>query len=138
MVYYQYSRTANIYLADVIRDYFPNSNADFRAELGIMLDNISTNGEVYALKQLKQRVPIHHIIKFCDLMETRLRGYNNVSQMQYLKNEIDYYREKQLTDELERKIRSNNTVQLALIGVLVLYVVLYYFFTIQNSLVMFQ
>ncbi|GJM70475.1 hypothetical protein HMSSN036_26910 [Paenibacillus macerans] len=91
MVYYQYSKSINIYLADVIRDYLPNANADMAEELGVMLDNIEY-GEEFALKQLKRRVPIHYIIKFCDLMETRLKGYDNISQMVYLKNEIDSFR----------------------------------------------
>jgi len=57
------------------------------AELEVFLDNIEY-GEEYALKQLKKRVPLRHIIKFCDIMETRLRGYDNISQMTYLKNEL--------------------------------------------------
>ena len=56
-------------------------------ELGVMLDNMDY-GEEFALKQLKRRVPVHHIIKFCDIMETRLKGYDNISQMAYLKNEL--------------------------------------------------
>ena len=82
MVYYQYSKSVNIYLADVIRDYLPNAQTDMAEELGVMLDNIEY-GEEYALKQLKKRVPIHYIIKFCDLMETRLKGYDNIRITSY-------------------------------------------------------
>ncbi|MBQ4900176.1 hypothetical protein KB559_15180 [Paenibacillus sp. Marseille-P2973] len=137
MVYYQYSKSVNIYLADVIRDYLPNANRDMQEELGVMLDNIEY-GEEYALKQLKKRVPIHYIIKFCDLMETRLKGYDNISQMVYLKNEVDSYRILALEEDLERRQRTNSRIQLVLIGVLVIYIAIYYLFTVLDSIKMFQ
>lgn len=137
MVYYQYSKSINIYLADVIRDYLPNANKDMQEELGIMLDNIEY-GEEYALKQFKKRVPIHYIIKFCDLMETRLKGYDNISQMVYLKNEVDSYRVLALEEDLEHRQRMNSRIQLILIGVLVIYIAIFYLFTILDSIKMFQ
>ncbi|MFB9324448.1 hypothetical protein ACFFSY_00645 [Paenibacillus aurantiacus] len=137
MVYYQYSKSVNIHLADVIKDYIPNANPDIAEELGVMLDNMDY-GEAFALKQLKKRVPMHYIIKFCDIMETRLKGYDNVSQMQYLKNEIDGFRIRALEEELERRQRSNGRIQLTLIGVLAVYIVIYYLFTILDSMKMFQ
>lgn len=137
MVYYQYSKSVNIYLADVIRDYLPNAQTDMAEELGVMLDNIEY-GEEYALKQLKKRVPIHYIIKFCDLMETRLKGYDNISQMVYLKNEVDSYRILALEEDLERRQRTNSRIQLVLIGVLGLYIVVFYLFTVLESIRMFQ
>ncbi|WMT42037.1 hypothetical protein RE628_06265 [Paenibacillus sp. D2_2] len=137
MIYYQYSKSVNIYMADVIRDYLPNAQVDMAEELGVMLDNIEY-GEEYALKQLKKRVPIHYIIKFCDLMETRLKGYDNISQMVYLKNEVDSYRIRALEDELERRQRTNSRIQLVLIGVLGLYIVVYYLFTVLDAIKMFQ
>lgn len=137
MVYYQYSKSVNIYLADVIRDYLPNANKDMQEELGIMLDNIEY-GEDYALKQFKKRVPIHYIIKFCDLMETRLKGYDNISQMVYLKNEVDSYRIVALEEDLERRQRTNSRIQLVLIGVLVVYIAIFYLFTVLDSIKMFQ
>ncbi|MCL2146648.1 MAG: hypothetical protein FWH52_02460 [Synergistaceae bacterium] len=137
MVFYQYSKTINVYMADVISDYLPNANDDMAEELNVMLQNIDYSDEEYALKQLKKRVPIHHVIKFCDIMETRLRGYDNVSQMQYLKNEIDRYRVTELENELQRRVRTNNLIQLILLGVLGLYIIIYYLFTVLNSLNMF-
>lgn len=137
MVYYQYSKSVNIYFADVVKDYLPNANSDMAEELGVMLDNMDY-GEEYALKQLKKRVPIHYIIKFCDIMETRLNGYDNISQMAYLKNEVDEFRVRALEDELERRGRSNERIQLVLIVVLMLYIAIYYLFTILQSLKMFQ
>lgn len=137
MVYYQYSKSVNIFLADVIKDYIPNANPDMAEELGVMLDNMDY-GEEYALKQLKKRIPMHYIIKFCDIMETRLKGYDNVSQMAYLKNEVDEFRIRALEDELERRERSNARIQLILIVVLVVYIIIYYLFTVLESLKLFQ
>ncbi|TYQ16050.1 UNVERIFIED_CONTAM: hypothetical protein Cloal_2552 [Acetivibrio alkalicellulosi] len=137
MLYYQYSKSVNIYLADVIKDYIPNANPDMAEELGVMLDNIEY-GEEYALKQLKKRVPMHYIIKFCDIMETRLNGYDNVSQMAYLKNELDEFRVRSLEEELKRRENSNSRIQLVLVGVLMVYIAIYYLFMVLSSLKMFQ
>ena len=138
MVFYQYSRSVNIFLTDVIRDYLPNANEDLADELGVMLDNIDYADETYALRQLKKRVPKHFIIKFCDIMETRLRGYDNISQMQYLKNEIDAFRVAELEKELEKRKRKNGAIQFALIGVLMFYIIIYFIFNTLGALQMFQ
>ena len=138
MVFYQYSKAVNIFLSDVVRDYLPNANEDLADELGVMLDNINYADETYALRQLKKRVPKHFIIKFCDLMETRLRGYDNVSQMQYLKNDIDAFRISELEKELARRKRKNDMIQVTLICVLVLYITMYFIFTTLGALRMFQ
>ena len=138
MVFYQYSRSVNIFLADVVRDYIPNANEDLADELGVMLDNIDYADEEYALRQLKKRVPKHFIIKFCDIMETRLRGYDNVAQMQYLKNEIDAYRIAELEKELEKRKKKNNRIQFTLICILMLYIMIYFLFSTLEALQMFQ
>lgn len=106
MLYYQYSRSVNIYLADAVRDFIPNANPDMAQELGVLMDNIEY-GEEYALKQLKKRVPLRYIIKFCDIMQIRLNGYDNVSQMAYLKNELYNLRILTLEDELKSRQRKN-------------------------------
>ncbi|MBT2293165.1 hypothetical protein J7E73_29470 [Paenibacillus albidus] len=137
MIYYQYSKSINIYLADVVRDYLPHAGGDMAEELGVMLDNIEY-GEEFALKQFKKRVPLRYIIKFCDIMETRLRGYDNVSQMVYLKNEVDHFRVEALEKELVQRERSNARIQWVLIIVLFVYIVIYYLFLVMDSLKMFQ
>ncbi|WP_199613908.1 hypothetical protein [Paenibacillus alkalitolerans] len=137
MVYYQYSKSVNIYLADIIRDYLPNANPDMAEELGVMLDNIEY-GEEYALKQFKKRVPLRYVIKFCDILETRLKGYDNISQMVYLKNEVDEFRVIALEEELLKRERSNARLQFVLIAVLAVYIAVYYLFTVLASLEMFQ
>lgn len=137
MVYYQYSKTINIFFADVIRDYLPNANKYMAEELGYMLDNIDF-GEEFVLKQLKKRVPLHYIIKFCDIMETRLKGYDNTSQMAYLKNELDEFRVQALEEELTKREHANGKIQMILIIVLGIYIFIYYLFTILESLVMFS
>lgn len=137
MLYYQYSRSINIYLADVVKDYLPNANEDMAAELEVFLDNIEY-GEEYALKQLKKRVPLRHIIKFCDIMETRLRGYDNISQMTYLKNELYDLRVTSLEDELNRREQKNSRMQLILVLILALYIVIYYYFIFIDAIKMFS
>ncbi|MBH5320054.1 hypothetical protein I6N90_19820 [Paenibacillus sp. GSMTC-2017] len=137
MVYYQYAKSVNIHLADVIKDYLPNANPDIGEELGVMLDNIDF-GEEYALKRLKKRVPLHYVIKFCDIMEIRLKGYDNVSQMSYLKNELDSFRIRALEDELLQRERANSRIQIVLIVVLFIYIAIYYLFTIMGSIKLFQ
>lgn len=137
MVYYQYSRSVHLYLADVIRDFLPNANDDMAEELGIMLDNIEY-GEHFALKELKKRVPLHYVIKFCDIMETRLKGYDNVTQMTFLKNEIDEFRILNLEKELESRKAANERIQWILIGVLVVYIIIYYLFMILQTIDMFR
>ncbi|HOQ01947.1 MAG TPA: hypothetical protein PK604_14270 [Acetivibrio clariflavus] len=137
MLYYQYARSINIYLADVVKDFLPNANEDMAAELEVFLDNIEY-GEEYALKQLKKRVPLRHIIKFCDIMETRLRGYDNISQMTYLKNELYDLRVMFLEDELHRREQKNARMQFVLIVVLVIYIVIYYYFMFVDAIRMFS
>ena len=38
MLYYQYSKSVHIYLADAVRDFLPNANPDMAEELGILID----------------------------------------------------------------------------------------------------
>lgn len=137
MLYYQYARSVNIYLSDVVKDFLPNANEDMAEELGILLDNIEY-GEEYALKQFKKRVPLRHIIKFCDIMETRLRGYENISQMTYLKNELYELRVTALEDELKRRQDKNSRIQIVLLIVLGLYIIIYYYFQFIDAIKMFS
>jgi Flp pilus assembly protein TadB len=137
MVYYQYSKTVHIYLADIIKDFLPNASGELAKELGIMLDNIEY-GEEYALRQLKKRVPIHYVIRFCDIMETRLRGYDNTTQMYFLKSELDAFRLNNLEKELTKRMASNNKLQFILVIVLGIYILTYFLFQVLTALKMFQ
>jgi len=137
MVYYQYARSVNIYLADIIKDYLPNANEDLAQELGIILDNIDY-GEEYALKQFKKRVQIHYVAKFCDIMETRLRGYDNTAQMLYFKNEIDAFRVETLEKELAKRQVQNTKLQIILIVVLAVYIMAYFLFSVLSAIKLFQ
>ena len=137
MVYYQYARSVNIYLADIIKDYLPNANEDLAKELGIILDNIDY-GEEYALKQFKKRVQLHYVAKFCDIMETRLRGYDNTSQMLYFKNEIDEFRMESLEKELAKRQSQNTKLQIILVVVLGVYILAYFMFSVLSALKLFQ
>ena len=137
MVYYQYSKAVNIFLSDVIKDFLHNANPDMSYELGIFLDNIEY-GEGYALKQLKKRIPVRHIIKFCDIMESRLKGYDNISQMTYLKNELDDMRVHTLEEELDKRKQKNERTQLVLIIILTTYIIVYYYFQVISAMKLFS
>lgn len=136
LLYYQYARTVNIYLQDAVRDFLPNANDDMAQELGIFVDNIEF-GEVYALKKLKKRVPLRNVIKFCDIMQTRLNGYDNTSQMYHLKNELNNVRLKTLEDELELRAKKNMRTQLILVGILAIYVIIYFYFQFIDAMTLF-
>jgi hypothetical protein len=137
MLYYQYTKSVNIYLADAVRDYLPNANPDMAEELSLLLDNIEY-GEEYALKQFKKRVCLRYIIKFCDIMETRLKGYNNISQMEYLKNELDNLRVSSLEEELSKREEKNARIQMLLVLVLLAYIIIYYYFQVIDAIKMFS
>ncbi|KNY27515.1 hypothetical protein [Pseudobacteroides cellulosolvens] len=137
MLYYQYSKSVHIYLADAVRDFLPNANPDMAEELGILIDNIEY-GEEYALKQLKKRVPLRYIIKFCDIMQIRLNGYDNTSQMAYLKQELHDLRLQTLEDELKSREAKNIRTQFALILVLTVYVVIYFYYQFIDATRLFK
>jgi hypothetical protein len=137
MLYYQYARSVNIYLGDVVKDFLPNANEDMAEELGIFMDNIEY-GEEYALKQLKKRVPLRHVIKFSDIMQTRLNGYDNTSQMAYLKNELHDLRIQTLENELKLRERKNVQVQFVLVIVLAVYVVIYFYYQFIDAFKLFS
>ncbi|NMB34517.1 MAG: hypothetical protein GX992_09895 [Clostridium sp.] len=137
LLYYQYSRSVNIFLGDVVKDFLPNANSDMEEELEIFIDNIEY-GEEYALKQLKKRVPLRYVIKFCDIMQTRLNGYDNTSQMAYLKNELHDLRIQILEKELKMRRNQNVRIQFALIFVLAVYVLIYFYHQFMDAFRMFS
>jgi len=137
MLYYQFSKSVHIHLADIVKDYLPNASEDMSKELGVILDNIEY-GEEYALKQLEKRVQIHFITQFCDIMQTRLRGYDNTAQMLYFKNEIDAFRMEMLDKELVKRQRQNSKLQMILVIVLAVYIMAYFLFNVLSAIKLFQ
>lgn len=137
MIYYQYSKSVHIFLADIIKDFLPNANKDMAEELEIILDDIEY-GEQYALKQFKSRVPLRYVIRICDLIETRLKGYDNLAQMAYLKNELDELRVVRLESELEKRRHKSSNIQIILIIILGIYIITYYYFQMFSALELFS
>lgn len=137
MLYYQFSKSVHIHLSDIIKDYLPNANGDMAKELGVILDNIEY-GEEYALKQFEQRVQIHFVTQFCDIMQTRLRGYNNINQMLYFKKEIDAFRMEMLEKELAKRQSQNTKLQMVLVVVLAVYIMAYFLFNVLSAIKLFQ
>jgi hypothetical protein len=137
LLYYQYARSVHIYLADVVMDFLPNANADMAKELEILLDNVEY-GEDYALKQFKKRISLRYVIRFCDIMQTRINGYDNTAQMGYLKNELDGLRLVRLEKELQKRENKNVRAQFVLLLVLGLYVVAYFYFQFMDAIRLFS
>ncbi|WP_058487005.1 hypothetical protein [Defluviitalea phaphyphila] len=137
MIFYQYSKSVHIFLADIIKDFLPNANKDMAEELETILDDIEY-GEEYALKQFKSRVPLKYVIRICDVIETRLKGYDNLAQMAYLKNELDELRVTRLEIELEKRKRKSESLQIILIIILGIYIIIYYYFQMFSALELFS
>lgn len=137
LVYYQYARDNRVYLDEVIRNFLPNANKDMAEELEILLDDLET-GELYALNRFKNRVRLPYVLRFCDVMQTRLQGYNNVAQMSYLKEELQQLRLKQLDVELDRRKKKNDIAQFSLVLLIAIYVLIYYYFNFMEGVSLFM
>jgi len=116
ILFYAYKRSAGINLTSKIQSYIKDSSDLFYKEMMIFIED-ARNGELYALKEFKKRVPLGIVIRFCDIMETRLTGYDNISVMYNFKKEMDdkrSAREDKLLKDLSARL---NTI--AWIGVMV-------------------
>lgn len=116
ILFYAYKRSAGVNLTSKIQSYIKDSSDLFYKEMMIFIED-ARNGELYALKEFKKRVPLGIVIRFCDIMETRLTGYDNISVMYSFKKEMDdkrSAREDKLLKDLSARL---NTI--AWIGVMV-------------------
>lgn len=116
ILFYAYKRSAGVNLTSKIQSYIKDSSDLFYKEMMIFIED-ARNGELYALKEFKKRVPLGIVIRFCDIMETRLTGYDNISVMYNFKKEMDdkrSAREDKLLKDLSARL---NTI--AWIGVMV-------------------
>ena len=116
ILFYAYKRSAGVNLTSKIQSYIKDSSDLFYKEMMIFIED-ARNGELYALKEFKKRVPLGIVLRFCDIMETRLTGYDNISVMYNFKKEMDdkrSAREDKLLKDLSARL---NTI--AWIGVMV-------------------
>ena len=71
-------------------------------------------------------------------MQIRLNGYDNTSQMAYLKQELHNLRLQTLEDELKSRQAKNIRTQFALILVLTVYVVIYFYYQFIDATRLFK
>lgn len=108
VLYYVYKRTPNASLKEKVQNYIKTSGDLFYKEMMIFI-NDCRSGEVYALKQFKKRVPIPIVMRFCDIMENRIVGYDNVNVMQNFKVELDQkmiLKSEDLIKETDKKVNA--------------------------------
>lgn len=114
VVYYQF-RKQNKMLSSVVRDYLPNASPEMAFELKIFMQNL-TKGEEYALIELRKRLPLKFIIRFCDIMKVRVIGIENISQMMYLKEEMHEQERHRIIKALEKRKKQALALQSAVIS----------------------
>jgi len=136
MVYYAYKNSNETPLKEIVLDYLPNASKSFEFELSRFLDN-EKEGEKYALKQMRKRLPLRNIIRFCDLMESRLDGYDNTASLYYFKMELQNSKIYKLKDELIKKTGLANTIQDFILVPLAILIVIYFTFQIMDSVKLF-
>lgn len=106
VLYYTYKRTPNADLVQKIQSYIKNAGDLFYKEMMLFIED-SRNGDIYALRQFKKRVPISVVMRFCDIMENRLIGYDNTAIMYDFKAEMEQKmadREDKLLSDLDNKL----------------------------------
>ena len=121
VLYYSYKRSTSVNFIDKIQSFMPHTNELFYQELQLLVDD-ARSGEVYALRQFKKRVPINIVMRFCDIMEARISGYDNLAVMQNFKDELDEQRSlredkllKQTSENMEATLSSGVYISIFLL-----------------------
>ncbi|MEO2202456.1 hypothetical protein ABGV42_01715 [Paenibacillus pabuli] len=91
--YFAYRKRINVPLINVVRNGIKSSSPEFAQELSILASNIVSLGEIEALRRWKKALPLPYITRFCEYMEARLNGENNLSVLEGFKTELDNARE---------------------------------------------
>lgn len=130
VVYYQF-RKQNKMLSSVVREYLPNATAEMAFELKIFLHNLE-KGEEYALVELRKRLPLKHIIRFCDIMKVRVVGIENISQMMYLKEEMHEEERHRIKKALERRKKQATILQTAVYLLLLQFIIVYWYLQLNG------
>jgi len=130
VVYYQF-RKQNRMLSSVVRDYLPNASPEMAFELKIFLHNLA-KGEEHALVELRKRLPLKYIIRFCDIMKVRVVGIENISQMMYLKEEMHEDERHRIRKALEKRKKQALVLQSAVYLLLVQFIIVYWYLQLNN------
>lgn len=116
VLYYSFRRDINVNISSKIQSYIKNCDELFYKEMQLFLDD-ARSGEREALRQFKKRVPIDIVLRFCDIMENRLEGYDNVAVMTNFKLEMDAKKSDKvnlLLRDLENSLYTINNVGVTL------------------------
>lgn len=108
IMYYVYRRNASSNLTSKVQSYIRDSSDLFYKEMMLFVED-SRNGEIYALQQFKKRVPLPIVARFCDIMESRLVGIDNISVMENFKLEMDEKRSAR-SDKILRDLKEKLNV----------------------------
>lgn len=130
VIYYQF-RKQNKMLSSVVREYLPNATPEMAFELRIFLHNLE-KGEEYALVELRKRLPLKHIIRFCDIMKVRVVGIENISQMMYLKEEMHEEERHRIKKALERRKKQATVLQTAVYLLLIQFIIVYWYLQLNG------
>ena len=135
MFYHAYKYTIETSMRDVVLDFLPNASPSFERELNRFLDD-EKEGERNAIRNLRKRIPLSFMIRFCDLIEARVvEGQDNVDSLFYFKKELDQKRIQTLEKKLDEKVMKANLVEDAiLIPIAILLLVIH--FSIQIAMTM--
>lgn len=128
VMYYSYKHSPRYNFIDKVQSFMKHTNDVFYWDLQLLVNDAKSGGEIYALRQFKKRVPIGVVMRFCDIMETRLEGYDNIGVMQNFKEELDQKRQLKEDEILEKTLNEmNNTLKVGVMFAVVLMLGMYFF-----------
>lgn len=126
IIYNQYKRNNEEHLGNIISAYLPTTTPIMKLECLIFLRDIES-GEEYALKQLKQRIPIPMVMRFCDIVMTNLEGTDNRDVMENfymeLKSIKDRRREKRNAERARKLDIINKSLYVPFVFLVVVYLI---------------
>lgn len=124
IIYNQYKRNNEEHLGNIIAAYLPTSSPLMKLELMIIMRDIES-GEDYALKQLKQRIPLPMVMRFCDIIMTNLEGTDNKEVMENFYQELKSIRDRRREKRNEAKALKLDVVNRALYVPFVFLIIVY-------------
>ena len=75
-------------LSEKVQTFMKSCSKEFYRELMLFM-NDARNGDHFALEELKRRIRVPIVSRFCDIIKMRIQGYDNVDVMINFKNELE-------------------------------------------------
>ncbi|AFC27333.1 hypothetical protein PM3016_357 [Paenibacillus mucilaginosus 3016] len=131
--YYSYKKNINTSLSRVVESHMRVCHPAFQRELKVFLEDIESVGEFEAIQRWKNRLPLPYIIRYAEIIESRLRGEDNTPVMENFKLELDKMREVQVDkDLLKLESRINGVLGLMYVPFFLL-LIIYFLAQMQGS-----